>query len=343
MEVSIETDKSEYQVGEQIEISINARNITADTLKLNFTSSCQVEYFIDDYYSVLNADWGCLLSETWVIIPPGSTFTWYKQHSATDYTLTEGVHTIVGQILDGNGGFTSPHFITVGNSGDYVFSSGFYPIADTVIFDNTFSDNPGLIARSTENNGIKIVSVYPDQNSRFWANYGSWNTSFFEDGFFFYVDSLNQYTHELFIRYGNNSYNFPYDTLIYNANDYMELKLVVYQEKIPIDSVIQKFRLKQPLGIEYEPPNPNSFHLLQIFPNPFNPITNIEFTLPTSGLVTLRVYDLMGDEVETLVDQRLNRGTHSVMWNGGNLPSGVYFIRMVNGRFTQTQKALLIK
>ncbi len=92
-----------------------------------------------------------------------------------------------------------------------------------------------------------------------------------------------------------------------------------------------------------EPPNPNSFRLLQIFPNPFNPITNIEFTLPTSGLVTLRVYDLMGDEVKTLVDQRLNRGTHSVVWNGSNFPSGVYFVKMVNGRFTQTQKVLLLK
>jgi len=341
--VSVATDKAEYQVGEPVEIFITAQNITEDTLRLDFSSSCQTEYFIDDYYSVLNAEWGCLLSETWVIIPPGSTFTWHKQHLTTNYPLTEGIHTIIGQILDGNGGFTSPCFITVGNSREYILASGFYPIADTVIFDNSSSAHPGLIAGSREENGIKYVTVFPDQNSRFLVNYNTWNISIFENGFFFYVDSLNQYTHKLYMRSGNNSYYFPFDTLIYNKDDSMELKLVIYQQNVPIDSIIQSFRHARPLGIVNELLNPHSFQLLRNYPNPFNPITTIDFTLPISGFVTLRVYDLMGREIETLVDRRLSSGMHSVTWNGSAYPSGVYFIRMVSGKITRTQKMLLLK
>jgi hypothetical protein len=88
---------------------------------------------------------------------------------------------------------------------------------------------------------------------------------------------------------------------------------------------------------------PTQFELKPNYPNPFNPTTTVEFTMPMSELVTLRVYDVKGREVETLVDQRLDRGIYSVVWNGSSFPSGIYFIRMVSGSTTQTRKMILLK
>ncbi|MCL5021590.1 MAG: endo-1,4-beta-xylanase, partial [Bacteroidetes bacterium] len=88
---------------------------------------------------------------------------------------------------------------------------------------------------------------------------------------------------------------------------------------------------------------PTSYSLGQNYPNPFNPTTMIHFALPSSGHVTLRVYDILGRIVETLVDGVENAGEHSVSFNGAGLASGVYFYRLQAGdRFLQ-KKMMLIK
>ena len=79
------------------------------------------------------------------------------------------------------------------------------------------------------------------------------------------------------------------------------------------------------------------------YPNPFNPTTAINFVIKDGGLVTLKVYNLMGQEVATLVNNTLNTGSHQVMFNGTDLPSGLYLYRLdTNGQSFQ-QKMLLIK
>lgn len=87
----------------------------------------------------------------------------------------------------------------------------------------------------------------------------------------------------------------------------------------------------------------SSFTLEQNYPNPFNPTTVIGYTVPTYGSVTLRVYDILGREVKTLVNERQSAGSHSVVFNAGQLPSGVYFYRIQSGDFVQTKKMVLVK
>ncbi|MCB0298563.1 MAG: T9SS type A sorting domain-containing protein, partial [Calditrichaeota bacterium] len=85
----------------------------------------------------------------------------------------------------------------------------------------------------------------------------------------------------------------------------------------------------------------NTFRLSQNYPNPFNPSTKIEFAIPKNGLVTLKVYDMLGRQVATLVNQNLNTGTYNYEFNGSNLSSGVYLYRLdVQGQFSETRKML---
>jgi uncharacterized lipoprotein YddW (UPF0748 family) len=104
-----------------------------------------------------------------------------------------------------------------------------------------------------------------------------------------------------------------------------------------------KFRTVQVTGIEHVPDAPSTFGLDQNYPNPFNPTTMIGYQLPTRTRVTIVVYDVLGQEVERLVDEVEPAGRHSVPWNGANHASGVYLVRMNSATFTETKRLLLIR
>lgn len=87
----------------------------------------------------------------------------------------------------------------------------------------------------------------------------------------------------------------------------------------------------------------NDFSLKQNYPNPFNPSTTIEYTVPVNTHVTLKIYDILGKEVGTLVDRDQNSGSYIVIWNASNLSSGVYFYKLVAGNNVQTKRMLLSK
>ncbi len=88
---------------------------------------------------------------------------------------------------------------------------------------------------------------------------------------------------------------------------------------------------------------PKTIGLSQNYPNPFNPTTVISYQLPVNSLVTLKVYDILGREVSTLVNTKQNAGYYSATFNGANLPSGVYFYRLQAGTYISTKKLLLLK
>ena len=90
-------------------------------------------------------------------------------------------------------------------------------------------------------------------------------------------------------------------------------------------------------------PLPDRFTLYQNTPNPFNPSTIIRFQIPELCFVSLKVYDLLGRKVETLVNEYRVAGSYAVEWNAGNLPSGIYICRMKAGTFTKTRKLVLQK
>ena len=92
-----------------------------------------------------------------------------------------------------------------------------------------------------------------------------------------------------------------------------------------------------------EPGVATKFSLSQNFPNPFNPSTQIQFSIAQAGLVTLKVYDMLGREVATLVHQELSPSSYSITWNAANVASGAYFYRLQSGNSVETRKLLLMK
>jgi subtilisin family serine protease len=88
---------------------------------------------------------------------------------------------------------------------------------------------------------------------------------------------------------------------------------------------------------------PKDYSLLQNYPNPFNPTTVISYQLPVSSLLNLKVYDVLGRDVKTLMQGREDAGIHSVTFDAGDLSSGVYFYRLQAGNYTATKKLLLLK
>ncbi len=89
--------------------------------------------------------------------------------------------------------------------------------------------------------------------------------------------------------------------------------------------------------------HPTTFALLQNYPNPFNPETVISYQLPVTGYLSVKVFDILGREVRTLVDGIQKAGSHSINFNGSGLPSGIYFYRLQAGSFTETKKLVLVK
>jgi len=88
---------------------------------------------------------------------------------------------------------------------------------------------------------------------------------------------------------------------------------------------------------------PKNHSLSQNYPNPFNPTTRISFDLPKAGLVTIKVFDVLGKEMETLVNESLKPGTYEAAFDGSQYPSGVYFYRLSTKGFTETKRMVLIK
>jgi hypothetical protein len=88
---------------------------------------------------------------------------------------------------------------------------------------------------------------------------------------------------------------------------------------------------------------PESFSLGQNYPNPFNPATRISYQIPIPGKVILKVYDLIGRNVATLVNENQKAGKYTLTWNASSLSSGVYFYRMQAGKYEQVKKMILIK
>ena len=86
---------------------------------------------------------------------------------------------------------------------------------------------------------------------------------------------------------------------------------------------------------------PTSYSLSQNYPNPFNTTTLIKFDVPQSDLVTLKVYDLLGQEVATLVNEEVDAGYHQVTFNASDLTTGIYFYTVNAGGFTMSKKMIL--
>ena len=129
----------------------------------------------------------------------------------------------------------------------------------------------------------------------------------------------------------NQEFNFEFNKqpgqLIFDPNNNIVLKVA--------DTVVGIEESKEIL--------PHKWELEQNYPNPFNPVTTISYSIPQRSNVTLKVYDILGNLVNTLVNGYKDKGRYKVNFNGSKLSSGVYLYRLVAGRFTDTKKLILMK
>jgi hypothetical protein len=95
--------------------------------------------------------------------------------------------------------------------------------------------------------------------------------------------------------------------------------------------------------VDLEMESPAKFELEQNYPNPWNPTTTIRYQVPVNIMVTIKVFDVLGKEVSTLVNEVKPAGNYEVILNGHNLASGIYYYQMKSGNFIDTKKIILIK
>lgn len=134
---------------------------------------------------------------------------------------------------------------------------------------------------------------------------------------------------------GTKNISFSYVDFPTKSRGYMADGFIrsFYSARLPNVTAIQQLT----------PREPENYSLSQNYPNPFNPSTTISYQLPRNAFVVLKVYDVLGREVETLVNERQSAGNHSVVFNASNLPSGVYFYRLQSGPYHNAKELLLLK
>ena len=177
------------------------------------------------------------------------------------------------------------------------------------------------------------------------------------------IDGYNTFavlwTPDWYIFYVNNVFTFIATRGVSHVDEYIILSEEPYFWKDLPDSVRNGAVIQDTFRVDYvrvyqkksstlvkniTQKNVENYALEQNYPNPFNPVTTIPYSIPADNFVTLKVYDIMGQEVSTLVNEQKKAGAYTVSFNATNLPSGVYYYKLVSGSsFSKTNKMLLLR
>ncbi|RKY91854.1 MAG: hypothetical protein DRQ01_07045 [Ignavibacteriae bacterium] len=143
----------------------------------------------------------------------------------------------------------------------------------------------------------------------------------------------------------DNSGNFYVTGRTYSDDFPLQTLIGAYNDSVrnwTNDAFILKFK-SSPAGVSENNAIPNTFELHQNYPNPFNPSTTISYSVPEIEFVTLKVYDVLGKEVATLINEEKQAGSYEVEFGAQNLSSGIYFYKLQAGSFVETRKMILLK
>ena len=211
--------------------------------------------------------------------------------------------------------------------------------ADTVIINGTYSGNGTICNNSIP---VELVSFNASVvNNKFELN---WKTA----------TELNNYGFEIERQVGSqqsSAGNWDKIGFVEGSGNSTEPKDYSFTDSNPSGGNKFQYRLKQ---IDYDGKFEYSnivevnmvidkFDLSQNYPNPFNPSTKISFSIPQSSNVMIKVFDILGNEIETLVNEENPSGSYEVIWSAEQLPSGVYFYQLKAGEFVEMKKMLLLK
>ncbi|HEY9165993.1 MAG TPA: T9SS type A sorting domain-containing protein [Candidatus Kryptonia bacterium] len=194
-------------------------------------------------------------------------------------------------------------------------------------------------------NQYYLVKPVPSENEPGYSNSGSGSNPI-TDGFGLYLTEFQSYPPSTQVTSSfsgsGTSYHFSGNYHVDSTYDVSPSgqKRAIYNAMISVG--ISPYQL--PTAVKSASDNlPKTFHLYPNYPNPFNPSTMIFYDVPTTSIVSLTVYDLLGRKVETLINQRQSPGKYGVRFDASRLASGVYFYRLQAGGFSQTKKLMLVK
>ncbi len=253
--------------------------------------------------------------------------------------------------------------LTIAKEGNYIF-------AGTHENEICYSTNEGATWQKTGNfvgrvnrvlvkNGYLFAGTYYDGIHRCVIGQFEWTKLGNNPSFFPYT--LNMINYKEYIMVGTLDYGilisndngnsfyqlnngFPFSTSVYALNFNNDFLYCGTPNGFYRQPVVNN--LMAITEVEDENTNevtPSAYSLNQNFPNPFNPSTTISFSIPNTEMVTLKIYDSVGKEIATLVNENLPAGNYNKQFNATNLASGVYFYRLQAGSYNQTNKMILIK
>jgi len=169
----------------------------------------------------------------------------------------------------------------------------------------------------------------------------SWNTATEVNNYGFEIEKASSSTTPIWNKIGfvngNGNSNSPKDY------SFIDDKVVSGKYSYRLKQIDNDGQFEYSKVIEIDINGTKKFELTQNYPNPFNPTTNIQYAISSRQFVTLKVYDVLGNELKTLVSENKEAGNYSVNFNASNLPSGVYIYKLQAGEFTQTRKMTLLK
>ncbi len=179
--------------------------------------------------------------------------------------------------------------------------------------------------------------------------------------------SANEVGNDIVLKWGTasetNNYGFDIERQLFGNDNWKKVGFVIgngnsnstkeylFKDLNPVGGSKFNYRLKQiDIGGNYKYSStitvkvlPKEFSLKQNYPNPFNPTTIIRYELPKDGFISLKIYDVLGKEVKTLLNEYKNAGRYELLLHAENMSSGIYIYQLVAGSFTSVKKMLLIK
>ena len=272
---------------------------------------------------------------------------------------------------DLNGNIYVTGFITLSN-GNSNYSTLKYDTSGNLIWNRNFeresSARPNKILVDLSGNcyvtGLSAILKYDSSGGLLWIDtskyFNNVYSSIDKSGYLYLVKlfPLNTLFFIYTVKYGNlgnilwekiygegvvNDYNEPFGISIdYYSNIF--ITGIKYLNGIQNTDTILTIKYSQLTSIVHANQDiNNTFELLQNYPNPFNPITVISYQLAVSNIVLIKVYDVLGNKIKTLVNKKQNSGSYKIEFDGSNLPSGIYFYKIESGNFVSTKKMMLIK
>ncbi len=320
------------------------RKLVEQRSYLNPTASASMQFLVYEgstFAGVYN-----LVASTDVTAGPGEG--WYSS-GAMDYDLQAGMYYLIYPQWDATANYYNEQAIA-----PYPIDCSFGQLVGGVGWDwaPTYSVPPAATQTSTglEGSGVAYYQVIvtddlvpveltsftyqvSDNNVNLnWVTATETNNQGFE---------IQRKTGEDFVAIGFiNGYGTTTENHTYSFSD-QNLQPGVYTYRLKQIDFDGSFKYYDPVNAEISAPI--SFNLDQNYPNPFNPSTRISFTIPQSGFTSLKVYDILGNEVASLLENDLASGNYDINFNATELTSGIYYYTLRSGNFVETKKMMLLK